>query len=96
MALSLLVYRPRWSTTETILVEEMKGQPTSSSIEEAVIHYPIFVASLFKSGTTSVHDYFDCGQRRSVHNRLDGRRTIGGCMSLAVRVRDWQCGGTWW
>lgn len=31
------------------------------------IPFPVFVASLYKSGTVSVHEYFQCGGAKSVH-----------------------------
>ncbi|KAG7349490.1 hypothetical protein IV203_012087 [Nitzschia inconspicua] len=32
------------------------------------IPYPVYVASLYKSWTTSIHDYFVCGNRSAVHH----------------------------
>jgi hypothetical protein len=32
------------------------------------ISYPVYVASLYKSGTTTIHDYFVCGNQSSGHN----------------------------
>ncbi|KAG7374316.1 hypothetical protein IV203_013411 [Nitzschia inconspicua] len=32
------------------------------------IPYPVYVASLYKSGTTSIHDYFVCGNQSAVHH----------------------------
>lgn len=58
------------------------------------IPFPVFVASLFKSGTTTIHAYFGCGGQRSVHwvgadgertgqclreNISSGRRPLAGC-----------------
>lgn len=42
--------------------------------------FPIFVASLFKSGTTTIHAYFQCGGQRSVHWKNDKGERTGKCL----------------
>ena len=50
---------------------------------------PIFVPSLPKSGTTSIHEYFLCGKQNSAHHvyRIDGKvkNKIGRCWQSNIR-----------
>lgn len=50
---------------------------------------PIFVPSLPKSGTTTVHKYFRCGGQRSAHHiyRIDGqvKNKIGRCVKRNIK-----------
>jgi Sulfotransferase domain len=50
---------------------------------------PIFVPSLPKSGTTSIHKYFQCGNQRSAHlvYRIDGKvhNKIGRCWQRNIQ-----------
>lgn len=50
---------------------------------------PIFVPSLPKSGTTSIHEYFICGNHKSAHHvyRIDGKvqNKIGRCWQRNIR-----------
>ncbi|CAB9500842.1 expressed unknown protein [Seminavis robusta] len=62
---------------------------------------PIFVPSLPKSGTTSVHNYFLCGGQKSAHHvyRIDGqvKNKIGRCVkrNVARNMPPFQgCGDT--
>ena len=52
--------------------------------------FPIFVASLFKSGTTTVHSYFTCGGQRSVHWKNADQQSTGKCIrqNLLQEARD--------
>lgn len=43
------------------------------------ITYPVFLASLYKSGTTTVHSFFQCGGKKSAHYQV-GRRRTGPCI----------------
>lgn len=45
--------------------QSSKDASTNSTIK---IPYPVYVASLYKSGTTTIHDYFVCGNQRAGHN----------------------------
>lgn len=45
------------------------------------IPYPAYIASLYKSGTTSLHRYFQCGKQRSVHH--DVARDVYGNLKQA-------------
>jgi hypothetical protein len=47
--------------------------------------FPIFVASLFKSGTTTINAYFQCGGQRSVHWETDEGERTGKCLYENVR-----------
>jgi hypothetical protein len=49
------------------------------------IHCPVLVASLFKSGTSSAHAYFECGHFRSAHNRIRGA-SLGDCLRKKINV----------
>jgi hypothetical protein len=44
------------------------------------IPFPVLVASIFKSGTTSLHSYFRCGGQRSVHYFGENKLRTGVCM----------------
>jgi hypothetical protein len=44
------------------------------------IPFPVLVASIFKSGTTSLHSYFQCGGQRSVHYFGENKLRTGVCM----------------
>ncbi|GAX17159.1 hypothetical protein FisN_6Lu466 [Fistulifera solaris] len=44
------------------------------------IPFPVLVASIFKSGTTSLHSYFQCGEQRSVHYFGENKLRTGVCM----------------
>jgi len=48
------------------------------------IPYPVFSASLYKSGTTTIHEYFKCGGQKSVHFSAKGQRT-GPCLQRRIR-----------
>lgn len=52
---------------------------------------PIFIPSLPKSGTTSIHKYFTCGNQNSAHHvyRIDGkvRNKIGKCWQRNIQQR---------
>lgn len=47
--------------------EKRSQRPQQNSQPKQRIEYPVFVTSLYKSGTTSVHRYFKCGGIMSVH-----------------------------
>ncbi|GAX28882.1 hypothetical protein FisN_20Lh185 [Fistulifera solaris] len=49
------------------------------------VPFPIFVASLFKSGTTTINAYFQCGGQRSVHWETDDGERTGKCLYENVR-----------
>lgn len=48
------------------------------------VPFPIFVVSLYKSGTTSVHRYFKCGKQRAMHKNLN-HRFVGKCIREGIR-----------
>ena len=50
--------------------------------------FPIFVASLFKSGTTTVHSYFACGGQRSVHWKNANHKSTGQCIQQNILLRQ--------
>jgi hypothetical protein len=52
------------------------------------IQYPVFVTSLYKSGTTSVHMYFYCGKQRTIHNQLTKKYILGSCFMENVNVSN--------
>lgn len=61
----------------------------SSASQPPKLHFPILVASLYKSGTTSIHEYFKCGDQRSVHWMGTGGVRTGKCMwSNVNKKRD--------
>ena len=47
------------------------------------INYPVFVASLYKSGTTTIHAYFECGGQKTVHY-ASGRKRTGPCLQRRI------------
>ena len=48
------------------------------------VNYPVFVASLYKSGTTTIHAYFQCGGQKSVHYAA-GRTRTGPCLQRRIQ-----------
>jgi hypothetical protein len=61
-------------------------EPPSPFPAPIKVPLPIFVASLYKSGTTTTHSYFECGGQRSVHwTDTDGHRT-GKCIRENILV----------
>lgn len=50
--------------------EKMSQRPQQKLQPKQRIEYPVFVTSLYKSGTTSVHRYFKCGGINSAHKVL--------------------------
>lgn len=61
---------------------------TTSPLSMDNIHikvpYPVFVASLYKSGTTTIHAYFQCGGQKSVHYK-SGRTRTGPCLQRRIQ-----------
>jgi hypothetical protein len=49
------------------------------------IPFPVFVASLPKSGTTSIHSFFLCGRVRSVHHFCPRQVRLGALMARNIR-----------
>jgi len=45
---------------------------------------PVFAASLYKSGTTTIHGYFQCGLQKSVHY-ANGRTRTAPCLEKRIR-----------
>lgn len=57
--------------------------------DEFKIPFPVFLASLPKTGTTSVHSYFRCGRVRSVHTYCPKKDpSDGGMARLGVLMED--------
>jgi hypothetical protein len=54
------------------------------------IQYPVFVASLYKCGTTSVHSYFLCGKQRSIHHHHGESYQLGICLMENMNVSKYQ------
>lgn len=52
------------------------------------VPFPIFVASLYKSGTTTIHAYFQCGGQRSVHWVTDQGIRTGKCFYENLQQGD--------
>lgn len=72
--------------------EQPKEQPEDPVVPETLdqqieikVNFPVFVASLFKSGTTTVHAYFQCGKQRSVHYEGEGKRRTGPCIQRNIK-----------
>jgi hypothetical protein len=45
-----------------------RGKDSTIVPGKVKIPYPVYIASLYKSGTTTVHDYFVCGNQSAVHH----------------------------
>lgn len=61
----------------------MKPLASASSFKPT-LHGPIFVASLPKSGTTSMHSFFQCGNLTALH--YEGQKMyLGACISKNIR-----------
>jgi hypothetical protein len=58
----------------------------SSPFPDIKIQFPVFVTSLYKSGTTSVHSYFLCGKQRSIHHQHGKRYRLGFCLMQNMKV----------
>lgn len=91
--------RPRQTlqenSTEVPLANEIDDTNESSETESDTveidpskinikIQYPVFAASLYKSGTTTIHAYFECGGQKSVHYS-NGRTRTGPCLQRRIQ-----------
>jgi hypothetical protein len=91
-----------WKTTVMAPLQfQTKRQPIAAAALPAPVpppikvSLPIFVASLFKSGTTTVHSYFTCGGQRSVHWKGPNQQHTGKCIRgnvAASRTPFHKCG----
>ena len=65
--------------TQAFMVDTTNTSSASSHEREPSIKvpFPVFVTSLFKSGTTTVHNYFTCGHQKSVHYSYYRRKPNG-------------------
>ena len=84
------------SATSIIRAQRRRRQQQKRQTKRSVYHptkltvpLPVFVPSLPKSGTTSIHKYFLCGGRNSAHHvyRINGkvRNKIGRCWKQNIR-----------
>jgi hypothetical protein len=65
-------------------VEEENERIIDTSNITIKVQYPVFVASLYKSGTTTIHAYFECGKQKSVHYSANRQRT-GPCLQRRIQ-----------
>jgi hypothetical protein len=56
--------------------------------ERIHIQFPVFVASLYKSGTVTTHNYFTCGKQRALHHHLGSKYKLGSCLMDKVNVSE--------
>jgi Sulfotransferase domain len=68
----------------TVAQEESEGGIIDASNITIKVQYPVFVASLYKSGTTTIHAYFECGRQKSVHYSA-GRQRTGPCLQRRIQ-----------
>jgi hypothetical protein len=62
-----------------------QSRPVIVPLYPLKIQLPVFVASLFKSGTTSAHRYFRCNKQRAVHTGYK-KGWIGQCLNEKLNV----------
>jgi hypothetical protein len=72
---------------ESVVEQEAEEPQQSPLLNNGLkVPFPIFVASLYKSGTTTVHSYFQCGQQRSVHYAGQPGRRTGPCLKKRIQA----------
>ena len=75
------------ATNKSSPISQTKAHVATRGRLPLMIPLPVLVASLFKSGTTSLHSYFQCGRQRSVHYFGENQLRTGLCMLLNVSKR---------
>ena len=71
-----------FSGSVDVISSREKGM-SGNNRNQLKVPLPIFVASLAKSGTTSIHRYFKCGHQRSFHKYVK-KGSIGECIRKNV------------
>lgn len=73
-------YRKKWFRPK-----RQKLSPFSTFPAPLKVPFPIFVASFHKSGTTTMHDFFQCGGQRSIHHKTEEKGHLGRCLYENIR-----------
>lgn len=81
---SSIVEVPIGNTTNVESETVVQSVKSSTKKKRSLIPTPVFVTSLSKSGTTSVHHFFRCGKYTSTHFK-NKKGKIGSCVASNVR-----------